>query len=238
MVFRQKAHVDHQNFSSVNSLCVDNDAYLWSTQIKKVIYWQYHWTSSLISPQLPHPTVCMNIDPTDTMSISTTRLTAVNPVSVLTGALTVRESPAFSLHVLTRSHRNAVGRVKVTFQNIICIGSMWKIEHRCSVWKETALFQVWQSFRLILLQAASMTAESELTEKDGTIHQTHVQRVLVIRALCGVRGSDAHQRTANTLFRDSAACPVTVSEATRENKLHITSMDILYFSAFRLHVWW
>lgn len=63
--------------------------------------------------QLFHQTVCMNNDPTDTLSVSTTRLTAVSYAPAPTGQFTVSASPALSLHVLTPSHKSAAGPAKV-----------------------------------------------------------------------------------------------------------------------------
>ena len=57
-----------------------------------------------------------------------------------------------------------------------------------------------------------MRLESELMGRRGTTHQTHVQCVFAVRAPSGVRGSVVHQPTVTTQCRDSAACPVTVSE--------------------------
>lgn len=55
----------------------------------------------------------MNNDPTDTQSVSTTRLTTVDYVPAPMGQFTVSASPAPSLHVLTPLHRSAVAPVKV-----------------------------------------------------------------------------------------------------------------------------
>lgn len=68
--------------------------------------------------QLPRQTVCMNNEPTDTRSVSTTRPTIVDHVPAPTGPFTVNANPAPSLHAPTQSHRGAAGPVKVQILNL------------------------------------------------------------------------------------------------------------------------
>lgn len=67
--------------------------------------------------QLLQRTVCMNAEPTDTLSASTTQLTAVAHAPAPMGKFTVSASPALSLPVLTPSRRSAARPAKV---KLIC----------------------------------------------------------------------------------------------------------------------
>lgn len=60
-------------------------------------------------------TVCTSNDPTDTLSVSTTQLTAVDHAPAPMGLFTVSASPAHSLHALTPSHSSAAGPVKAAY---------------------------------------------------------------------------------------------------------------------------
>lgn len=75
--------------------------------------------SSLFSMTFHHQlhlrTVCMNNNATDILSVSITQLTTVDHVPALMGQCTVSAGPAPLLDVLTPSHRNAAGPVKVKF---------------------------------------------------------------------------------------------------------------------------
>lgn len=60
----------------------------------------------------------MNNNHTDTLSVSTTRLTAVNHVPAPMGRFTVSARPASLLHVLTPSHSSAAGPVKAAYMRV------------------------------------------------------------------------------------------------------------------------
>lgn len=82
--------------------------------------------SSLMFLQLPQQTVCMNNDRTDTRSVSTTQLTAVDYVLVPMAQLTVSASLVLLLHVPTLLHRNAAAHVKVQILQFCQVNSKTK----------------------------------------------------------------------------------------------------------------
>lgn len=74
------------------------------------------------------------------------------------------------------------------------------------------VFCVW-----LPLQAADTRAESERMGRLGMMHLINVQCVSAVRAQSGARGSTARRPTVNIQSRDSAACPVKVSETLLSN---------------------
>lgn len=68
-----------------------------------------------------------------------------------------------------------------------------------------------------ILQAVYMRVTSELMVRHGMTCQTHVPYVFAVRALFSVRRCVVHPPTVTTLSRDSAACPVMVSEKLNRN---------------------
>lgn len=210
------------------------------------------WLFLLMFPQLPHQTVCMNNDPIDTQSASTTQSTTVNHAPAPTGQFTVNASPAPSFHALTQSHRHAAGPVKVQILNSKGNNSQL---NRNNWWQKTPCFKVsFEAFFAIfcvkcsfLLQAAYMRVESELMGRRGMTYQTHVLCVCVMKALSGVRESAVRPQTVITLSRDSVACPVMVSDwktasfirvGLRKNLIWSQIISISHFSTCRLHVQW
>lgn len=64
-----------------------------------------------------------------------------------------------------------------------------------------------------IVQAVITRAGNELMVRHGTMCQTHVLYVFAVRVLFGVQKRAVHPPTVTTQSGDSAACPVTVSEA-------------------------
>lgn len=99
--------------SRLETICfLSHDDMIWQKVDYEVVEWR-HWFFPLMFLQLLRRTVCMNNEPTDTLSVFTTRPTTVDHVPAPTGQFTVSASLAPSLHVLTPSHKSAAGPAKV-----------------------------------------------------------------------------------------------------------------------------